>query len=65
MKAQMAGFGLEIEVTTPDEVAEEVYQSLLKDEFWILPMTQTLVDAVRARTEDLLARRNPVHREVL
>jgi NAD(P)-dependent dehydrogenase (short-subunit alcohol dehydrogenase family) len=65
MKAQMAGFGIKIEVTTPDEVAEEVYQSLRKDEYWILPMTNTLIDAVRARTEDMLARRNPVHRDVL
>jgi NAD(P)-dependent dehydrogenase (short-subunit alcohol dehydrogenase family) len=65
MKAQIASFGLEIQVTTPDEVAETVYQSLLKDEYWILPMTEPLVAAVRARMEDLLARKNPVHRDVL
>ena len=65
MKEQMAGYGIQLQTTHPDEVAEEVYQSLLKDQYWILPMTDKLVDAVRARTEDLLARRNPVHRDVL
>ena len=51
--------GREVETTDPVDFAEEVYTSLLRDDFYILPLTDVTKDAVRKRTDDMLARRHP------
>jgi NAD(P)-dependent dehydrogenase (short-subunit alcohol dehydrogenase family) len=52
--------GREAETTSPKDFAEEVYQSLLKDEFYILPLNEGAQNAVRDRYEIMLARGQPV-----
>lgn len=65
LQTLMANFGMNIEITTPEEVAEYVYESLVKDEYWILPQTERSKQALRARTEGILARSNPTPPDVL
>jgi NAD(P)-dependent dehydrogenase (short-subunit alcohol dehydrogenase family) len=52
--------GREVETTDPKDFAEEVYTSLLRDDFYILPLTDVTKDAVRKRFDDMLERRHPV-----
>jgi NAD(P)-dependent dehydrogenase (short-subunit alcohol dehydrogenase family) len=52
--------GREVETTDPKDFAEEVYTSLLRDDFYILPLTDMTKDAVRKRFDDMLERRHPV-----
>lgn len=65
MKALMESLGAPLEVTTPQEVAEDVLAALLENQYWILPMTERMRAAVQRRTEDLLAGRNPMPPDVL
>lgn len=51
--------GREVDITNPADFAEEVFQSLLRDEFYILPLTDQTKAAVRKRYEDMLERRQP------
>jgi NAD(P)-dependent dehydrogenase (short-subunit alcohol dehydrogenase family) len=52
--------GFQIEFTQPADFAEEAYQAILRDEYYILPLTEKTKAAIRKRTEDMLARRAPV-----
>ncbi|HEY3695501.1 SDR family NAD(P)-dependent oxidoreductase [Phenylobacterium sp.] len=52
--------GREAETTSPKDFAEEVYQSLLRDEFYILPLNEGAKNAVRERYEIMIARGQPV-----
>jgi NAD(P)-dependent dehydrogenase (short-subunit alcohol dehydrogenase family) len=52
--------GREVETTDPKDFAEEVYTSLLRDDFYILPLTDVTKDAVRKRFDDMIERRHPV-----
>lgn len=52
--------GHDVPITPPDEFAEEVYQSILRDEFYILPMTEQTKDTIRERFEHILRREQPV-----
>lgn len=45
---------------TPDVFAERVFAALRKGEFWIVPQPEALDEALRAKTDGILARRNPV-----
>lgn len=65
LQAIMANFGKKIEITTPEEVAETVYQNLLQDKYWILPLNERGEDALRARLDSILKRTNPVAPDVL
>lgn len=47
-------------LTEPEEVAETCLQGILAGKFWILPASERNDDQVRARTESILARANPV-----
>src|SRR3546814_9112739 len=47
-------------LTQPQDFAEEVYQSLLRDDFYILPLTDKTKDAIRKRYDDMIERRQPV-----
>lgn len=52
--------GREVPLTQPQDFAEEVFQSILRDEFYILPLTEKTKDAIRKRTEVMLDRGQPV-----
>lgn len=51
--------GHEVPLTQPQDFAEEVYQSLLRDDFYILPLTDKTKDAIRKRYDDMIERRQP------
>ncbi len=53
-------FGIEMEFTTPDEFAEEVYQSILREDFYILPTEEGFRESVQQRTKAMLERTAPV-----
>jgi NAD(P)-dependent dehydrogenase (short-subunit alcohol dehydrogenase family) len=65
LQAMMANFGMNIEITTPEEVADYVHACLLKDEYWILPQTEKSKLALRERTEGMISRTNPTPPDVL
>lgn len=52
--------GREVPLTQPEDFAEETYQALLRDEFYILPLTEKTKAAIRKRTEIMLERGQPV-----
>lgn len=49
--------GREIPLTQPEDFAEEVYQSILRGDFYILPLNDNTKAAIRKRTEDMIERR--------
>ncbi|SNS48653.1 NADP-dependent 3-hydroxy acid dehydrogenase YdfG [Sphingomonas laterariae] len=51
--------GHEVPLTQPEDFAEEVYQSILRDDFYILPLTDKTKDAIRKRYDDMIERRQP------
>jgi NAD(P)-dependent dehydrogenase (short-subunit alcohol dehydrogenase family) len=65
VQAVMKNFGKEIEITTPEEVAESTYQGLLIDAFWILLLNERGEEALRIRTRQILDRENPTPPDVL
>ncbi len=52
--------GVELQTTTPEEVAESAFQGLLDDAYFILSSTPESEARVRERFENVLQRRNPV-----
>lgn len=52
--------GQRVQLSQPADFAEEVYESFLRDEFFVLPLTQKATDAVRLRFETMLSRGQPV-----
>ena len=60
MKRMMAEFGMELEVTHPDEVAEMAVKGLEKDAFWLLETTPETDEKIRARAQMILNRETPV-----
>ena len=60
MKRMMAEFGMELEVTHPDEVAEMAVKGLEKDAFWLLETTPDTDEKIRARAQMILNRETPV-----
>ena len=52
--------GMELQTTTPEEVAEHAFQGLRDDAYFILPSTPESEARLRERFENVLARRNPV-----
>ena len=57
--------GMEIEITTPEEVAEYVYRGLSNDDYWILPQTEKSKAALRARVEGMINNVAPAVPDVL
>jgi NAD(P)-dependent dehydrogenase (short-subunit alcohol dehydrogenase family) len=51
--------GVELQTTTPEEVAEHAFQGLLDDAFFILPASPEGEARMRERFENVLQRRNP------
>jgi len=52
--------GVELQTTTPEEVAEHAFQGLLEDAYFILPTTPESEVRLRERFDNVLQRRNPV-----
>ena len=52
--------GVELQTTTPEEVAEHAFRGLQQDAYFILPSTPESEARLRERHENVLARRNPV-----
>ena len=47
-----------LESSTPEEIAEMIFDSIAEEEFYILPH-QFVKDGVKVRLEDILQERNP------
>ena len=52
--------GVELQTTTPEQVAEHAFQGLLDDAYFILPSTPEGEARLRERFDNVLRRRNPV-----
>lgn len=52
-------FGGKLDITQPEDVAEELVAGITRDAFYILPRNERTDAGVRARLESVLARRNP------
>lgn len=60
MQKMAAEFGIEIETTHPDEVAEMAVKGLEQDAFWLLETTPDTDAKIRARADMILNRETPV-----
>jgi hypothetical protein len=60
MKKMMAEFGMELQTTHPDEVAEMAVKGLEQDAFWLLETTPETDEKIRARAQMILNRETPV-----
>ena len=59
MKKMAAEYGIEMQVTHPDEVAEMAVAGLEQDAFWLLATTPETDDKIRRRAEMILNRTTP------
>jgi NAD(P)-dependent dehydrogenase (short-subunit alcohol dehydrogenase family) len=64
MKKMAAEWGIELQTTHPDEVAQMAVDGLKKDAFWLLATTPETDAKIRARTEMILGRQTPVANQV-
>ena len=60
MKKMCEEFGIELQTTHPDEVADMAVAGLRKDTFWLLATTPETDDKIRSRAEMILNRETPV-----
>tara|TARA_R110002110_G_scaffold205066_5_gene416861 strand:- start:42755 stop:43636 length:882 start_codon:yes stop_codon:yes gene_type:complete len=60
MKKMAAEYGIELQTTHPDEVAEMAVQGLRKDAFWLLATTEDTDAKIRGRADMILNRETPV-----
>jgi NAD(P)-dependent dehydrogenase (short-subunit alcohol dehydrogenase family) len=60
MKKMCEEFGIELETTHPDEVAEMAVKGLEKDAFWLLETTEQTDAKIQARADMILNRETPV-----
>lgn len=60
MKKMAAEYGIEMQSTHPDEVAEMAVQGLLQDAFWLLKTTPETDAKIQARADMILSRSTPV-----
>jgi len=59
LKKAALGANVEFKLTEPDEVAEACFDGIVNDQFWIRPYLEDQQAMITARTESLLANRNP------
>jgi NAD(P)-dependent dehydrogenase (short-subunit alcohol dehydrogenase family) len=64
MKKMCAEFGIELQTTHPDDVAEMAIEGLQKDAFWLLATTPETDAKIRSRVDMILNRENPVPNRV-
>ena len=60
MKKMAAEWGIELQTTHPDEVADMAVVGLRKDAFWLLEMTEETAAKIQDRADMILSRRTPV-----
>ena len=60
MKRMAAEFGIEMQTTHPDEVADMALRGIEQDAFWLLETTPETDEKIRARAEMILNRTTPV-----
>lgn len=60
MKKMAAEYGIEIQTTHPDEVAEMAVRGIEQDAFWLLETTADTDEKIRARAQMILNRTTPV-----
>jgi NAD(P)-dependent dehydrogenase (short-subunit alcohol dehydrogenase family) len=60
MKKMAAEWGIELQTTHPDEVAQMALEGLQKDDFWLLATTPETDEKIRARADMILNRQTPV-----
>ena len=60
MKRMAAEFGIELQTTQPDEVAEMAIAGIENDAFWLLETTPESDDKIRRRADMILSRSTPV-----
>jgi NAD(P)-dependent dehydrogenase (short-subunit alcohol dehydrogenase family) len=60
MKKMCAEFGIDLQTTHPDEVAEMAVEGLQNNAFWLLATTPDTDDKIRARAQMILNRETPV-----
>jgi len=60
MKKMCAQFGIELQTTHPDEVADMAVNGLLRDAFWLLETTADTDHKIRARADMILNRTTPI-----
>lgn len=65
MKAMMEQFGMELETTSPQEVAEYAVNALRDDKFWMRPSTEKSDNALRDRVDGILNLVNPAPPSIL
>lgn len=65
MKKMMEQFGMELQTTSPREVADYALKALKQDKFWIRPSTEKSDAALRARVEGIISQTNPAPPSVL
>ena len=59
LEKQMNAAGIPIAYTEPSDVAAAVVEGIRNDQFWIHPANPRSDEILRARTESIIARRNP------
>jgi len=60
MKKMCAEFGIDLQTTHPDEVAEMAVEGLRQNAFWLLATTPETDQKIRARADMILNRKTPV-----
>jgi NAD(P)-dependent dehydrogenase (short-subunit alcohol dehydrogenase family) len=60
MKKMAAEWGIELQTTHPDEVADMAVAGLRNDAFWLLEMTEETAAKIQDRADMILSRRTPV-----
>lgn len=60
MKKMCEEFGIDLQTTHPDEVAEMALEGLQKDAFWLLATTPETDEKIRSRADMILNRETPV-----
>jgi NAD(P)-dependent dehydrogenase (short-subunit alcohol dehydrogenase family) len=65
LQKMLENFGQKIEITSPEEVAQQVFDDLQADRYWMLRQTERSEQALRERTAGILAHRNPTPPDVL
>jgi NAD(P)-dependent dehydrogenase (short-subunit alcohol dehydrogenase family) len=60
MKKMAAEWGIELQTTHPDEVAQMAVEGLQNNAFWLLATTPETDEKIRARAEMILSRQTPV-----
>jgi NAD(P)-dependent dehydrogenase (short-subunit alcohol dehydrogenase family) len=61
----MENFGKKIEITSPEEVAQNVFEDLQADRYWMIRQTERSETALRERTDAIIAHRDPTPPDVL